>query len=146
MRDFKAKGEQSALPIWAEFMKRAHQHREYRNVHSFQPPDGIVTAEIDGETGELATPNCPKVRTEVFIAGSQPVQICHIHGNGRRIQVTSWEPTQEAAPIVLGSSAPSLESAAAQIPAVGRSIPVTPLPPAPKLEKKRSIWDRLFGK
>ncbi len=34
-RDFKLEGARSALPIWAEFMKRAHQHREYRNVHAF---------------------------------------------------------------------------------------------------------------
>ncbi len=71
-------------------MKRAHQHREYRAVRSFEPPDGIVTAEIDAESGELATPACPKTRTEVFLAGTQPVQVCRLHGNGRT-QVTSWE-------------------------------------------------------
>ena len=70
-RDFKLEGAHSALPIWVEFMKRAHQHAEYKNVHSFQPPDGIVTVDIDEGTGELAAPNCPrdKVRSEVFIAG-----------------------------------------------------------------------------
>jgi penicillin-binding protein 1B len=82
-RDIKLEGARSALPIWAEFMKRAHQHEEYRNVHGFEAPRGIVTAQIDAETGELAAPGCPKVRNEVFIAGTQPVQICHLHGNGR---------------------------------------------------------------
>ena len=81
-RDIKLEGARSALPIWAEFMKRAHQHDEYRNVHAFEPPRGIVTAEIDAETGERATPSCPKVRSEVFIEGTQPVEICHLHGNG----------------------------------------------------------------
>ncbi|MGH9645814.1 MAG: penicillin-binding protein 1A, partial [Bryobacteraceae bacterium] len=95
-RDFKLEGAHSALPIWVEFMKRAHQHAEYKNVHSFQPPDGIVTVDIDEGTGELAAPNCPmdKVRSEVFIAGSQPLQICHIHGNGRTL-VSGWDPVQQ---------------------------------------------------
>ena len=61
-RDFKLEGAHSALPIWTEFMKRAHQHREYRNVHGFEAPDGIVTVEIDAETGQLATRSCPKIR------------------------------------------------------------------------------------
>src|SRR5207302_8048655 len=50
--EFKLEGARSALPIWADFMKRAHQHREYRNVHEIEPPEGIVTAEIDAETGQ----------------------------------------------------------------------------------------------
>src|SRR4029077_18294986 len=94
-RDFKLEGAHSALPIWVEFMKRAHQLQAYKNVHSFQPPDGIVTVDIDEDTGELATPNCPKVRSEVFIAGSQPLQVSHIHGNGRTL-VAGWDPVQAA--------------------------------------------------
>ena len=40
-------GAKSALPIWTEFMKRAHQHREYRNVTGWDAPDGIVSVDID---------------------------------------------------------------------------------------------------
>jgi penicillin-binding protein 1B len=87
-RDFKLEGARSALPIWAEFMKAAHKHREYRNVHGFAAPDGIVTAEIDSETGQLATANCPKTRSEVFIAGTQPIETCALHGGGT--QITDW--------------------------------------------------------
>jgi penicillin-binding protein 1B len=79
-RDIKIEGARSALPIWTEFMKRAHQHAEYRNVHEFMAPSGVVTAQIDADTGELATPNCPHVRTEVFIEGTQPIWACHLHG------------------------------------------------------------------
>ena len=80
-RDFELEGAHSALPIWADFMARAHKHREYSNVHALPAPDGVVAADIDAETGELATA-CPKIRTEVFIAGTQPVQLCHIHNKG----------------------------------------------------------------
>ncbi len=138
-RDFKLEGARSALPIWTEFMKRAHQHRMYRNVQAFQPPDGIVTAEIDEETGELATPSCPKVRTEVFLAGTQPVQLCHVHGNGRTM-VTSWDlpdknaaPAAEAQPTVAAASKPSSHK-----PRAPRSIPVKPnssSPGAPDTDK-----------
>ena len=146
-RDFKLEGAHSALPIWAEFMKRAHQHREYKNVHAFEPPDGIVTADIDAETGELATPNCPKVRSEVFIAGSQPLQICHIHGSGRTL-VSSWDPVQPATPAAAAEPESSTEVAAVQstqpapavrAPAVPRSIPITPSPsqqPEPEDKEK----------
>ena len=87
-RDFKLEGARSALPIWTEFMKAAHKHREYRNVHGFSAPDGIVTAEIDPETGQLATEKCPKKRNEVFIAGTQPIDTCTLHGGGT--QITDW--------------------------------------------------------
>jgi penicillin-binding protein 1B len=154
-RDFKLEGAHSALPIWVEFMKRAHQHAEYKNVHSFQPPDGVVTADIDEETGELATPNCPKVRSEVFIAGSQPLQICHIHGNGRTL-VSSWDPVQQQnAPSAGPASEPESRSEVAAVqstqPAQAartrpapRSIPVTPQPAQPEPEpKKKGFFGRL---
>ena len=155
-RDFKLEGAKSALPIWVEFMKRALQHQEYKNVHSFQPPDGIVTVDIDGDTGELAAPNCPKdkVHSEVFIAGSQPLQVCHIHGNGRTL-VSSWETTQPATSAAPATAAPetSTEVAAVQStqpvqaarPVTPRSIPVTPAPaqqPEPE-KKKKGIFGRL---
>jgi len=87
-RDFKLEGARSALPIWAEFMKSAHAHREYSHVHAFSAPDGIVTAEIDPESGQLATANCPKTRSEVFLAGTQPIETCALHGGGT--QITDW--------------------------------------------------------
>jgi penicillin-binding protein 1B len=147
-RDFKLEGAHSALPIWVEFMKRAHQHAAYKNVHSFQPPDGIVTVDIDEDTGELAAPNCPRVRSEVFIAGSQPLQICHIHGSGRTL-VSSWDPVQQTAPPAaptLAAEPSSTEVAAIQstqpaqtvrVPAAPRSIPVTPPPAQPEPDKKK---------
>jgi hypothetical protein len=39
-----------------------------------------VTAQIDPETGFLASPGCPRTVTEVFIAGTAPTQTCPSHG------------------------------------------------------------------
>lgn len=89
-REMPLEGARSALPVWAAFMKNAHQLREYRGVHDFSPPDGIVSVDIDAETGELASPACAKTRAEYFIEGTQPVNVCRRHGGGS-MQVTGWD-------------------------------------------------------
>ena len=140
-RDFKLEGAHSALPIWAEFMKRAHQHREYHNVHGFDAPDGVVTAEIDETTGQLATPACPQVRNQVFIAGTQPVEVCRIHGGGRT-QVSGWEPTAKPTPTVIPDNRPENRPQIAAAPQGRnpRSIPVQPAP-RPRVRSPKSIRD-----
>jgi membrane carboxypeptidase/penicillin-binding protein len=45
----------------------------------FAVPDGIVFVDIDAQTGKLATPNCPKVISESFIAGTEPREVCDLH-------------------------------------------------------------------
>ncbi len=146
-RDIKLEGAKAALPIWTEFMKRAHLHRQYRKVTGFDAPSGIVSAEIDPESGELATSACPKFKNEVFIAGTQPVQLCHLHG-GAGTQVASWEtaePSHAPDADLSATRQPSLRSEPAR---VVRSIPVEPVQkPARSMEpgKKRGIFDRLKG-
>jgi penicillin-binding protein 1B len=146
-RDFKLEGAHSALPIWAEFMKRAHQHREYHNVHAFQPPDGIVAVEIDAETGQLATTACPKIRTQMFIAGSQPVEVCHLHGGGR-MQVAGWDPTIRPAegevPDTRRSAVGGAPRGAEGTPGKSeRSIRVTPAQADKPAEEKKGFFGRL---
>jgi penicillin-binding protein 1B len=70
-------GSQAALPIWTRFMKRALAGRPSR---SFPVPEGVVFADIDKETGQLATAECPKVFREAFLAGTAPKQTCELHG------------------------------------------------------------------
>ena len=90
-QELRLEGARSALPVWTEFMKRAHQFREYRNALPFAAPDGIVTVMVDPVTGQLAA-NCPNARVEVFIAGTQPVQLCRLHGgHGGATQIAGWE-------------------------------------------------------
>lgn len=88
-RDLKLEGAKSALPIWTDFMKKAHSHREYRNAADFQVPDGVVSVPIDSLTGELATSACPSVTTEYYLTGTQPNQFCHLHSGGAT-QVAGW--------------------------------------------------------
>ncbi|HUQ92013.1 MAG TPA: PBP1A family penicillin-binding protein [Bryobacteraceae bacterium] len=91
-RELELDGSQSALPVWAEFMKRAHQYREYASARGFDAPDGIVAVEVDTTTGELASPGCPTTRSEVFIAGSQPQEMCRLHrGLISSTHVAGWD-------------------------------------------------------
>jgi penicillin-binding protein 1B len=100
-RELDLEGAHSAAPIWAEFMKRALQFREYHNARPFEAPDGIVSVTIDPQTGYLATPSCPGARQEVYIAGTQPVAACPLHGGGRPnvTSVSGWD-TSHPAPSV----------------------------------------------
>ena len=107
-KDLNLEGAKSALPIWTEFMKRAHQHREYRNVQDWDAPDGIVSVDIDPPSGQLATGACPTARAEYFVSGTQPVEMCRLHG-GSGTQVAGWETTPAtaaAAPIPAQSQVP----------------------------------------
>ncbi len=61
------------LPIWASFMKEAMGKR-MRGM--FIPPRGVEQLEIDPESGALALSGCPERKTEVFLSGTAPQQIC----------------------------------------------------------------------
>jgi penicillin-binding protein 1B len=69
-------GSTAALPIWTDFMKAATAGRVNA---SFEVPEGVSFVEIDHDTGKLATPNCPKVFTESFLVGTEPVEFCPLH-------------------------------------------------------------------
>jgi penicillin-binding protein 1B len=147
-RELNLEGAHSALPVWAEFMKRAHEHREYRSVSEFGAPAGVVGVQIDPASGQLATAACPKVRTEYFIEGTQPVELCQLHGGGG-MRVAGWETGQPARPSDL--NAPAVEGAVPLQPRFAQtsqpSAPGSPesasQPQAPP--KRKGFFERLRG-
>jgi penicillin-binding protein 1B len=138
-KDLKLEGAKAALPIWTEFMKRAHKHRAYRNLTEFDVPDGVVSAQIDPLSGGLATSACPKVNTEYYLLGTQPVQFCPLHQGGAT-QIAGWETVGRAQP----TSLPNLPPQPGIMPAS-----ITPDIKAPNQqnhkpeEKKRGFFDKL---
>ncbi len=62
-------GASAASPIWLGFMKRVLAHEP---VKSFQPPEGVVFAKIDAETGLLPVPESRKTIFECFKEGTVP--------------------------------------------------------------------------
>jgi hypothetical protein len=132
-------------------MKRAHTHREYLHVAEFEPPEGLVSAEIDPESGQIATNACPRVQTDYFIAGTQPIEACRLHG-GSATQVAGWE--TPAPPAAQNGSAPAAAPTHAETQRVARksdpsapavSIPVAepPQPPPPPKKQKKGVFGRI---
>lgn len=66
-----AAGGSLAAPIWGEMVSRFYQGRE---VGEWAVPEGIIVAELDRATGEVATDLTPTEQryTEYFIPGTEP--------------------------------------------------------------------------
>ena len=160
-RDLKIEGAHSALPIWTDFMKRAHTHRAYRNVNDFDVPDGVVGVEIDPQTGELATSACQDVRSAYYLAGTQPTQFCHLHGGGGT-QIAGWD----TAPVTPNFAPAGQGGYMSRLPVPGQTASVPPavvpgqqpLPPPgstpdspeqpdqqQQQQKKKGFFDKLKG-
>jgi penicillin-binding protein 1B len=159
-RELDIQGADSAAPIWTEFMKRALDYREYRDAKPFQAPDGIVSIDIDPQSGMPATPYCPVKRPEVYIVGTQPVGACPLHGGGRPgvTNVAGWESPSPAKPAssaddstrAAGSEADVSEAAvgrraARQNRANAAATAQAQQPAQPKQEQKKGFFRRLLG-
>jgi penicillin-binding protein 1B len=81
-RDLGLSGSESAAPLWAEFMKRAVALPQYKMTEDFDPPPGVLQETIDPQSGQLATSSCPQTVQEYFVSGSEPTQMCELHGGG----------------------------------------------------------------
>ncbi len=150
--DLSIEGAHSALPIWAEFMKRAHSLKEFRNPEPFEPVDGIVTADLDPDTQELATFSCPRHTSEVFIAGSQPSRYCRLHGGGRgdtllATNVAGWDsdPPKTEAEGQPDGAVPPVNSGS-RPPRKAEDAPAPPAAPQPgqQPQKKKGIFGRIL--
>ncbi len=62
-------GGHAALPIWVEYMKAAHEGLPQM---TFPVPEGIVFANIDSDTGKLATATTKSVLRQAFVEGTEP--------------------------------------------------------------------------
>lgn len=62
-------GGRSALPIWVDYMKVAH---EGLPLVTFPIPPGIVFSSIDNETGKLPTSKSRQIVRQAFLDGTQP--------------------------------------------------------------------------
>jgi penicillin-binding protein 1B len=74
--DIGMKASDTALPLWADFVKEALEIRPELGGDNFTEPSGIIEVEIDPTTGLRATGECAERRTELFIAGTEPVADC----------------------------------------------------------------------
>jgi penicillin-binding protein 1B len=137
-------GAETALPIWTEFMKRAHQHRSYRNPRPFYAPEGVVNVSIDPNSGKLAAGSCgTQAVAEVFVAGTEPVELC----NGGGAQVAGWDlPGMGEDPPLVAANA-SRSRTAPVAPRTGAEPPseiVIELPAAEEPAKKKGLFGKIL--
>ncbi|MBB6733775.1 penicillin-binding protein [Cohnella sp. CBP 2801] len=71
-----------AAPIFAEFTEHALAGVP---AHPFSVPEGVVSVDIDPDTGLLASPDCPRRARETFIAGTEPTEKCSLHGRSEQV-------------------------------------------------------------
>jgi len=131
--ELKLEGSQSALPVWTEFMKRAHTRRTYRGAGPFPMPDGVVAVPIDPSNGLLASAGNQGAKNEVFVTGTQPTGVSSVAG-GSSTQVASWDaPADAAAPAPTATAenrARPRRPVAVQQPVVGDPPASAPAQPA----------------
>lgn len=166
--DLKIEGAHAALPIWADFMTRAHKHRAYRDPGDFTVPDGVASALIDPESGDLATTTCPQTTVQYYLTGTQPVQFCPLHPGAVMEQagyqtapngITQQLPTAPAMNVPRPPGAPPQQQPGAPVipgqnPAMAQQPPGQPGQPQPdqqaqqqqqQPEKKKGFFGRLKG-
>jgi penicillin-binding protein 1B len=152
-RDLGLAGGVAAAPIWADFMTRATSLPAYKDVKDFSMPDGVQALVIDSDTLQLATPNCPITRPEVYVAGSGPTQYCELHGGGHgMISATGsflshifgggqskQEVGPDGQPIAADPNRPPYD------PNRPPNAPAGGDPSAPAAEKKKNPLQKIFG-
>ncbi len=62
-------GGRAALPIWVDYMKVAHEELPQM---TFPVPPGIVFANIDADTGKLASTATKNILRQAFVEGTEP--------------------------------------------------------------------------
>jgi len=135
-------GSQSALPVWTEFMKRAHTHRSYRGAGPFPMPDGVVAVPIDPANGLLASAGSANARNEVFVTGTQPTGVSS-SGGGSGTQVANWDAPSETGAVSSPSRGGQIRqrrpvAVQEQSPADSRAAAPQPAP-----EEKKGVFGRM---
>src|SRR5712671_4878810 len=148
-RDLGLSGANAPAPIWAEFMKRAVTLPAYRDIQPFTMPEGVLRVTIDPESLQLATPECPITREEVYIHGTEPTEFCTLHGG----HMASDAPPASWLSRIFGGK--NSESSSPNPAAPGESPSLkgkNPGPPdaaenqtQPEEEKKKGLFKRIFG-
>ena len=141
-------GAASALPIWTELMKRAVTLPQYSHVRALVAPPGVVQVTIDSDTGELATPHCPRTESDYFVEGTQPSEYCHLHflqpvqRASSASAIAGVAPTQDAAPATAPPVSPAVVPVAAAPPPPAAAPTAPSEAPQPK---KRGFFGRVLG-
>jgi penicillin-binding protein 1B len=147
--DLKLEGAQAAVPLWAEFMKRAVKLPQYSDVRQFPMPNGVSSVRLDKVTNLLADASCPSDYDAVFLDGTAPTQTCDQSAGDQRTVFQKLFGLGKPAPVAPGNPVNGMPALPAN--AVGAQAAAAPTQPGPEpapdqqQKKKRGFFSRLFG-
>jgi penicillin-binding protein 1B len=144
--DLKLEGSQAAVPIWADFMKRATALPQYSDTKYFDPPPGVTIVSLDNATNLLADSACPDDYDAAFLDGTQPTATCdHPNSDQRNIFQKIFGLGGSPAPATTAATSTTTPAATAPNAAPGTpaAAPAPAQPEAP--EKKKGFFGRVFG-
>ena len=74
-------GADAALPLWTEFVRRAVELRPELGGDGFARPASVTFADVDPETGQLASATCPQRERVALVPAFVPSHECSLHGD-----------------------------------------------------------------
>ncbi|MGC8838791.1 MAG: penicillin-binding protein 1C [Anaerolineae bacterium] len=116
-------GVDGAAPIWHDFMEVALRGQP---VLPFVEPPGLVRVRVCAESGLLPGPSCPRQREELFLAGTEPREVCTLHLPSEGAQAA--QPAEEAGqPLALAparaGNAPDAKTTGPERPGISLASP-----------------------
>ncbi|MBP7775787.1 MAG: PBP1A family penicillin-binding protein [Acidobacteria bacterium] len=146
-----------AVPLWARFMAKATANDQ---PEPFRPPQGVLAVQICRLSGKRPAGGCDAVpvtlddgargeqsmiRTEYFVAGSEPEESCHLHvGRSLLGRFAGWLSASAGQTARGSGAADTNDEPAAAATAPPPRAPEVAEAPAPS--KKRGFWSRVFGR
>ena len=140
-------GANSALPVWADFMKAATALPDYRDTTEFSEPPGLVTAQIHLPPGSEGPQPLAAYPQEIFIDGTQPQQGPAILSTARGLfsRLLHLGQTPEAARKVEAAPAPAPAPTGGNQVAAAPPVAESAQEPAAPPKKKPGIVKRFFS-
>jgi penicillin-binding protein 1B len=140
-------GANSALPVWADFMKAAAALPDYRDAGEFTEPPGLVTAQIQLPASSQAGQPLAAYPEEIFVDGTQPQRGLAVLSSARNLfgrllhlgEASDGTRKVDAHPVPARSPSSETQVAAADPAVQGAGEP--PVPP----KKKPNIVKRFFS-
>ncbi len=140
-----------AVPLWARFMRAATKGDK---ADWFKAPANVIGVNVCRVSGKLPTLGCSSVPTtdpaglvtfkslvytEYFVRGTEPSEICPVHGTGLLNAVASSGVELPPAPAADAAPAPGTPAMATTGQVAGGTVQGAP-------KKKRGFWSRIFGR
>ncbi|HZG52131.1 MAG TPA: penicillin-binding transpeptidase domain-containing protein, partial [Pyrinomonadaceae bacterium] len=138
-------GADSALPVWAEFVRGALELRPELGGAAFLRPAGVVSVEIDPATGQLAAPSCPAPERIAVTHALAPTTECLLHRPIFPLLADAQPPAPQSTLVVADDATRAPASSRPRVPHENSAPVVLPAPSiqTTRIEQSRNGRARL---